>query len=101
MPLVKSVLDGIEFEWDSAKDELVQREHNVTFEECCSIFLDFSHVTIPDVRFDDGEQRYITIGISNHARLVVVAWTQRGDCVRLISGRKADKKYEQRYNTGY
>ncbi len=101
MPTISQILFDISFEWDDEKEKLVLQQHKVTFTECCSVFVDVNHVTIFDKRFDDNEQRYITIGISNQAKLLVVAWTQRADTIRLITAMKAEKHHEKRYNRGY
>lgn len=101
MPTLEMTLFGIAFEWDSDKEKLVQQQHKISFAECCSVFLDINYVTIPDGRFDDDEQRFLTIGMSNQARLLVVAWTQRNKNIRLITAIKAERYHEQRYNNGY
>lgn len=98
MPTVNMTLYGIFFEWDSDKELLVTQKHNITFSEACSVFIDDNEVTFVDNRFDDNEQRFITIGMSNQARLLVVSWTQRGMNYRLITAIKAEKKHERHYN---
>ena len=97
MPTVKYQFMGLEFEWDSDKAQLVWLEHQITFQEACSVFLDDNEITLIDERFDDDEQRFITIGFSENARLLVVAWTQRDETIRLITAIKAEKKHERRY----
>lgn len=91
---------GLNFEWDDQKANKIQQNHNVTFKEACTIFFDFDEFTTIDDRFHYNEERYITIGMSYKARLLVVSWTQRQDNIRLITAMKADKKYEQRYRQG-
>ncbi len=87
---------GLIFEWDDEKSKKVLQEHGIAFEEACTIFFDDNEITLPDTRFEYGEIRYITVGMSNKARLLVVAWTEREN-IRLITAIKAGKKYEQRY----
>ena len=53
-------------------------------------------LTVEDDRFDYGEPRFITIGLLN-ARMVVVAWTPRGETHRIISMRKANDREITRY----
>ncbi len=98
MPTVNITSYGIHFEWDSDKELLVANQHKISFSEACSVFADENEVTFVDNRFDDGEQRFITIGMSNQARLLVVSWTQRGIKYRLITAIKAEKKHERYYN---
>ena len=54
--------------------------------------------TFPDPARGD-EQRFVTVGTSALRRLLVVAHTDRGDAIRLISARRATRRergfYEQ------
>jgi uncharacterized protein len=54
---------------------------------------DGSIVTIEDERFDYGEERFVTFGLLQ-GRVIAVVHTEREDCIRIISARKATK-YEQ------
>lgn len=101
MPTVSFEYMGVHFEWNDDKYEQVMNARTIPFEECASVFLDPNYVTIDDTRFEYNEERFLTIGISNQARLLVVAWTFRGENIRLITAVKAEKSYEQRYNRGY
>lgn len=83
------VIAGITFEWDDAKAKLVIKEHQVTFEECCTAILDENSITQEDYR-DYGEERFITVGMSDKGRILTVIWTPRGDSIRLITGFKAN-----------
>ena len=53
-------------------------------------------LTRPDTRWDYGEERFITVGFLD-VRLVVVAWTQRADAIRVISLRKANGREQGLY----
>ena len=53
-------------------------------------------VTIPDDRFEYGEDRYITLGLLK-LRVIVVAHTERRRVIRLISARKATPREEKLY----
>ncbi|WP_206019184.1 BrnT family toxin [Roseovarius spongiae] len=53
-------------------------------------------LTFPDIRYDYGEDRYLTFGFLD-GRMVVLAWTYRGDARRIISLRKANAREERRY----
>lgn len=101
MPTLLFEYMGIVFEWDDSKYHSVMNARAIAFEEVASIFLDPNHITIDDTRFDYHEQRFISIGFSDKARLLVVGWTLRNDNIRLITAIEADKSYEKRYNRGY
>jgi uncharacterized protein len=47
-----------------------------------------------------GEFRYITFGISKRGRLLVVAHTEEGDSIRIISARIARKGERKIYEEG-
>ncbi len=61
------------------------------FDEAASCLLD----TMALVREDnhaENESRWILLGMSNQARLLVVVYTLRGESIRLISARKPTTK---------
>ena len=57
---------------------------------------DGTHLTFEDDRHDYGEVRLITLGFLD-GRMVVVAWTWRGETRRVISMRKANARERARY----
>lgn len=93
------IIDGVVFEWDSDKAELVHKEHQVEFSECASVLLHELTITKEDYR-DYGEQRFISTGYSNQARLLTVVWTERNEHIRLITGFKATKEQIKEFNRG-
>jgi hypothetical protein len=46
---------------------------------------------------DPDEDRFVTIGVDALGRLLVVAYTRRGDDARLISARKATASERRQY----
>ena len=46
------------------------------------------------------EERYITFGVSEKGRLLVVSHTEEGDNIRIISARKASKGERELYEEG-
>ncbi len=89
--------NGLIFEWNDEKAKKVYQDHKITMEEACTVFFDENEFTTIDSRFGYNEERYITIGMSNKIRLLVVAWTERNENIRLITAIKAENKYEQKY----
>ncbi len=93
--------DGVIFEWDKDKAELVLNEHGISFDEALTVLLhDEFAVTNEDGRDYDGEQRFITIGVSRYGRLLYVVWTYRDIRYRMISARKANKHEHKGYYRG-
>jgi len=79
------------FEWDDKKARSNIRKHKITFEEAATVLLDPMSLTgaDPDHSFD--EYRYITFGMSEQGRLLVVVHTEKNDIIRIISARLASK----------
>lgn len=90
---------GLQFEWDPEKARINQRKHQVTFEEAATVFADFLSISVPDPDHSLNEDRFITVGLSQHQRLLMVAHTEHGDQIRIISARELTpterKDYEQ------
>jgi len=88
------------FEWDPAKARKNRRKHGVSFEEASSVFYDSLAVTGLDPDHSEGEERMVTFGMSSQGRLLVVAHTERGDAVRIISARIATQYERNIYEEG-
>jgi uncharacterized DUF497 family protein len=91
----------MEIEFDPVKAAANPLNHEgVTFEEAIPALLDPYALTREDTDSDE-EQRFVTLGMGGKERILVVVWTLRGDCVRLISAWKANqpqrKCYEQQF----
>jgi uncharacterized DUF497 family protein len=89
----------MQFEWDPKKAKNNLKKHGVSFDEAVTVFYDPFSATFDDVDHSFEEQRFITIGYSSKPRLLVVAHTERGRNIRIISGRPATaherKKHEK------
>ncbi|MGD0143376.1 MAG: BrnT family toxin [Rhizomicrobium sp.] len=86
-----------EFEWDDAKAARNFRDHGVTFEAACEVFRDLFALDWPDTSEDYGEDRFATIGMVRD-RLLYVAYTMRGERIRIISARGADPHEKRQYH---
>jgi uncharacterized DUF497 family protein len=76
-------------EWDPQKAASNVTKHGVEFHEAGTVLDDPLSTTFPDPDHSLEEQRYLTIGASLSGRILVVAHTDRGEAVRLISARAA------------
>ena len=85
------------FEYDPAKAQTNWQKHGVSFAEAELVFFDplAIHDVDPDSMID--EERFITVGIGNSGRLLVVVYTMRSDTVRLISARLATRQEAKAY----
>jgi uncharacterized DUF497 family protein len=88
---------SLTFEWDEEKAAANLRKHKVSFEEAKTVFNDPMSVTVRDESHSVEEDRYIDIGTSARGRVLIVAYTERGANIRLISSRKASPKERRQY----
>jgi hypothetical protein len=63
----------------------------VSFEKASTALADELAVTAADPDHSVGESRFVTFGLSSARRLLVVAHTERGQVLRIISARVATK----------
>lgn len=76
--------------WNPRKARSNRRKHGVSFEEATSVFYDPLSITIDDPLHSNDEARFILMGISTQRRVLVVAHTDEGDIIRIISARPAE-----------
>ena len=86
----------MKFEWDEKKRQANLEKHGIDFLEAEIIF---SHPMIvkPDRRRDYQEDRWAALGKLN-TNVVYVAYAKRGENIRLISLRQANRKERKLYD---
>ncbi|RLC12221.1 MAG: BrnT family toxin [Deltaproteobacteria bacterium] len=81
------------FEWDRNKAQKNIARHKISFDEAKTVFNDPFLITFPDEYHSESEERFISIGISSHNRMLLVVHTEHAKTgkiiVRIISCRKA------------
>jgi uncharacterized protein len=85
-------------QWDSHKAQDNYQKHGVTFSEAVSVLEDDYALTIEDD--NSQERRFITLGINDAGKLLVVVYVFRGDTIRMISARQATAREHREYETG-
>lgn len=85
----------MEFEWDERKAGANLRKHRVDFADAVTLLHDDQAVTVGDD--DPEEERYVTIGMDALGRVLVVAYTMRGERIRVISARRATRRERAEY----
>ncbi len=85
-----------DFEWNDAKAAENVRKHRVDFEEASSVFDDELMITESDWAHSE-EDRYVSLGLSNKDRLLVVIYTERVRTIRLISAREPTSREKYGY----
>ena len=87
---------ALSFEWDDEKAASNLTKHGVPFDEALPVFLDVNRLDRYDGREDYGEDRFLTIGLADDFELTVT-YTLRGDTIRIISARKAERHERHDY----
>jgi len=90
----------MEFEWDDRKAIANAKKHGVSFHEATTVFGDPLAITFPNPDHSQNEHRFLTFGLSQSDRLLVVAHTGRGTNVRIISARPLTKYERKIYEEG-
>lgn len=83
----------LSFEWDEHKNEINKLKHKISFEEAQTVFYDERALIIDDPDHSMEEERFIILGLSTKANLLVVCHCYRASdtVIRIISARKATK----------
>lgn len=92
-------MDMIKFEWDENKNRTNQNKHGISFTEAQTVFYDDEALVIDDPEHSEEEERFIILGLSSKANLLVVCHCYRASetVIRIISARKATKTESQYY----
>ena len=83
-------------EFDNAKNEKNIRERGIIFELAVDFDLETAKIWA-DIRKDYGEERFIALGTIG-GRMFSMVFTVRGDVLRIISLRKANKREVSSYD---
>jgi uncharacterized protein len=91
----------VRFTWDLRKASANCRKHGIEFHEAATVFEDPLSTTFPDEACSTREEpRFVTIGIAQSGRLLVVAHANSDDTVRIISARRATRHERKFYEQG-
>jgi uncharacterized DUF497 family protein len=85
----------MKYQWDKNKAASNLQKHGIEFADAVSVFSDDLAITIRDNRF--AEDRFVTIGMDAFGRILVVVFTWRGEDIRLISARLAERRERKQY----
>ncbi len=90
----------MQFEWDPEKSKANLRKHGVSFDEAPTVFFDDLSLTGDDPDHSLNEERFVTFGVSSMGRLLVVAYTEREERIRIISARPMTGSERKLYEEG-
>ena len=93
-------MESIRFEWDENKNQINKKKHKVSFEEASSVFYDTEARVIDDPEHSEEEDRFIILGLSRKANLLMVChcYRESDSVIRIISARKATTNETKQYN---
>lgn len=80
----------MKLDWDEAKRQATLRTRGLDFADVDQIEWETA-IVFDDDRRECGERRQVCLGLL-HDQLVVVAYTFRGDALRVISMRRANRR---------
>ena len=92
-------MEYLRFGWDENKNTINKAKHKVSFEEAQTVFYDADAIVIDDPDHSETEERFIILGFSAKAKLLVVCHCYRADdeTIRIISARKATRNESSTY----
>ena len=83
-------------EFDPAKNRLNRAKHQLDLADAEPVLRDPRAITVEDSTHD--EARWVTLGADGFGRLLVVAYTWRGEgTIRIISARHANAREREHY----
>lgn len=93
------------FEWDKIKATANLRKHKISFDEAKTVFDDLLAISFSDEFHSDEENRFISIGVSNNNRILLVVHTEQDESentivIRIISCRKVTAQEREIYEKG-
>ncbi len=94
--IISISMDDDAFEWDDDKAAANWRDHGVTFYQAIKTFRDPFAIERIDDRADYGEERINLLGMCAGV-ILHVTYTERGEHIRLISARRAEKHEQDDY----
>jgi uncharacterized DUF497 family protein len=89
----------LRFEWDAEKEIENQAKHRVSFQEASTVFSDDAARFMADPDHSASEDRYLLLGMSSSARILVVVhcFRDKDAVIRIISARRATRRERAQY----
>lgn len=93
---------SITFEWGANKASSNKDKQGIYFEEAKTVFLDENAKVIHDPDHSHEEDRFVILGVSAVARVLVVChcYRKKDNVIRIIPARKATKREAKQYYGG-
>jgi uncharacterized DUF497 family protein len=85
------------FEWDKGNIDKNWEKHRVAYVECEELLLNGRFIVNKDTVHSANEDRYRVLGRTDDGRILFLVFTVRGDKIRVITARDANKKERKAY----
>jgi uncharacterized DUF497 family protein len=86
--------------WSEKKNRQNISKYKIDFDEAKTIFDDPMQISMSDPDHSFDELRFITIGMSEQNRLLIIAHTFSDDKIRIITARKPTRRERKNYEEG-
>ena len=85
------------FDWDEGNVNKNWESHKVSPHEAEQVFFNHPLIVADDVKHSGTERRYFVLGQTDDDRALFVAFTLRGDLIRVISARDMSRRERKVY----
>ena len=101
-PLVPIDYTGsVVFKWDPKKATANLKKHGIDFHEAATVLSDTLATTFPDADHSTpADSRFVTVGMSDRSRILVIVHTEEARGVRIITARRATRHERKFYEAG-
>lgn len=82
--------------WDPKKADINRAKHGIRFSDAEPVLFDSRAITVEDDA-SGNEKRFVTMGLDAVGRILVVVFCYRGEDIRLISARRANRTERRQY----
>lgn len=86
------------YKWDPAKEWAKRKKHGVDFADAVIALEDELALTQRDANGHQ-EERYVSLGMDGHGRLLVTVFVHRSERIRIISARTATPGERRQYES--
>lgn len=94
---MKLLAQPAQFEWDKGNISKNIAKHKIRNEEAEEVFVNQPIILLKDKKHSQKEPRLMILGKTDKKRQLSVIFTQRGNKIRIISGRPMSRKERRLY----
>ncbi len=92
-----NALSAAEFEWDRGNVDKNRERPRGAYVECEEVLLGRQFIITKDTAHSTEEDRYQVLGKTDEGRILFLAFTLRGNRIRVITARDANRKERKAY----